>query len=721
MRDGAERDEGFSFPGLSGFSRLGAGGMGTVFRAWQDDLGRAVAVKTLRAELVERAALREQFAREAHILAQLDHQGIVPVHYAGETESGPYYVMRLVEGESVDRHLDGAPPSEVASVFRSIADALAAAHREGVLHRDVKPENVLVEASGRPILVDFGLSTQTLVGEVGSAEEGIVGTPDYLAPELLAGTGGSVASDVYALGATLYQALTGSAPFPVEDLGEKLRAIREEDPPLPRALRPEVPKPLQAICLKAMERSPADRYPSAEEMRRDLDRYLAGDPVQTQPERSRSLLLRKIGRHLEDCAEWEEQGLIDERQRAALQYSYEHLDEQQRGLLRGVLGSLPDLLLLAGMLVIVFGPVLLQVIAWNELGSFGRLALPTAPLLLLLALGAQRWRRLDRKRGVACLLGAALLAIPSAFALTDLVPALRAVTDAQGVLHPVVPGRLWLPGEGEPAWVHAGARLLDWKLLGAAALALGMTAWLYRRTRAAAFLWILCFAAAGAILPAAQLAGWRELPLGVRWVLANLGALGAIACGLPLDRAWRRDRAAPFYGLGFLWLVVSAMVYAGEGLPLTLIGLGNELEQEAGSVALHGLGIVTAGLIAHRRGTALLQRMTGAPLLLGFLFVLGGLSGLSGEGGTVWEVLLVASSVAFLLTGLVLHRNSLVLPAAIALPVTVGSVSQRHVDALWAWSAAVVIGGAALVLLGFRLSALRSAPATRPARSDSRP
>ncbi|MCP3918872.1 MAG: serine/threonine protein kinase [bacterium] len=708
------------FPGLSDVTRLESGGMGTVFRAWQDDLERPVAVKTLRVGLPETTALRAQFAREAHILAQFDHPCIVPVHYTGETEAGPYYVMRLVEGETVERHLAEASATEVASVFRSVADALDAAHRGGVLHRDVKPANILVDRSGRPVLVDFGLSARTLSGAQEGAEEGIVGTPDYLAPELLEGVRHSPTSDVYALGVTLYRTLTGRLPFPAEELGEKLRAIREDDPPPLRALRPEVPRPLQAVCLKAMERAPADRFQSAAEMRRDLDRFLAGDLVQALPERSRSLLRHKIGRHLAEHSEWEQQGLLDERQRASLQHAYEHLDEEERGFLRGVLTSVPNLLLLAGIVVIVFGPVLLQALAWVELGWGGRLALPAIPLLLLTTIGLKRWRVLDRRRGAACLTGAVLLATPLAFACADLVPALRTVIDDQGVLHPVVPGRMWLPVEDEPAWVHEGAHLLDWKLLLTTAVSFACAVLAYRRTRSAVFVWIFCFAACGGLLPMAQLAGWRELPLAVRWLVAGLGSLAMIAAGIPFDRRWKRDRARPFYSLGFLGLVITAIVYASEGLPLSLAGGDVGLNEKAWAHLLHGLGFVVAGLVANRRGAFLPGGAAGTAFFVGFILTTGGLSALAAEEAGIYEVLLVSVCVGFLLMGLALHSNSLVLPSAIVLPLSIGGVSQRHLDGLWAWSGAVVIGGATLVLLSFRLGARRARTAQGHGRSPSR-
>ena len=708
-----------SFPGLGDIRRLQSGGMGTVFRARQLDLDRAVAVKTLRLELQANAEQRRLFVREAHTLARLDHPNIVPVHYAGETADGPYYVMRLVEGESIDLHLANASAEEIAQAFRSIAEALATAHREGVLHRDVKPANVLMDAAGKPILVDFGLSMwQRLGDEEGTmdleAEARIVGTPDYLAPEILGGEGYSHVSDVYALGATLYRILTGRVPFPAADLDAKLLAIREEDPAPPRAIRSAVPKPLQAICLKAMDRAPADRYPTAEAMREDLDRFLRGDPVTALPVRSQTLLRRKLEHHIEDHAEWERLGLLDEGQRAALHRAYQQVDEVERGILRGVLSSLPDLLLLAGILLIVFGPVLLLLIAWSELGAAGRVALPGLPLVLLSAVGVQQWRVASRRRATACLFGAALLSAPLFFALADLVPALHSIADDEGTPQLLVPGELWLPGADEPDWRHAAAFRLRAKVLFTALLTLVVAAELFRRTRSAMFLWVLCFAAYVAVLPTALLTGWMTLDGGPRWLFAVLGSSGALVVGILFDRGWRSDRALPFYGLGFVGLLATALTYHERGLPLSLVGIPESEARTAWAAIVHGVGFLALGIGAHVRGTPLLRQSAGVSLLAGFFFVVFALGALATDTSPLYEVPLVASCLAFLLLGLALHRNALVLPSAIALPITIGVVSQRHIGALWAWSAAVVIGGAAMVLLSLRVSARRDSESPTP-------
>jgi len=700
------------FPGLSRVVPLASGAMGSVYAAWQDELGRRVAVKTLRAELrdeapqktPQKARLAEQFVREARILASLDHPGIVAVHEAGRTELGPYYVMRFVHGQTIERSLDGRPPREVAQVFADVARALATAHRAGVLHRDIKPANVLVEAGGRAVLVDFGLATRT--GATG-AEDGLVGTLDYVAPELLEGASASMASDVYALGVTLYTTLTGRVPFPAAEVDEKLRSILEDDPLPPRALRVNVPRALQAICLKAMERAPGDRYASANDMARDLARFVAGDVVQAFPVRTRSLLRRKIQLHLADHADWARQGLIDDMQRAALEERYEHLDERQRGLLRGVFGSLPNLLLLVGILLSVFGPTLLALLTWEQQGPLFRIGLQALPFALLLVLGGWRARREDRPRALAAWLGAALLAAPLAFTLADLVPALRTVVDAQGVAHAILPGDLWLPRDEAEPWMQTGAWLLSWKLLLTSAGTLALALELFRRTRAAAFLWFVGLAGSGAAVCAARVAGWALLAPGWRWLLAGLGVLALAALGRAFDRSFQRDRALPFYGLAFLAALMVAPTYAELDLPMAFFGVAPQPSGVSWSLALHGLGFVTLGCVLHARGTALLRPLASLPLLAGLVFTLAAFAALSTQHFVVYELLLVGACVGHLVLGLALQRNALVLPAAVLLPFVIGAVSQRHVQALWAWSAAVLSGGALMIWLSFRLGAHR--------------
>lgn len=696
-----------SFPGLADVTPLGAGATGTVFRARQVELGRDVAVKVLHRELRADPDVAERFTREARILATLEHPGIVAVHYAGSAECGPYYVMSLVAGETVERALARRTPLEVARVFAVAAHALAEAHRRGVLHRDVKPENLLLTEDGRPVWVDFGLASSVHVPSSNPSGEPLCGTPDYLAPELVDGEPASVASDVYALGATLYRVLVGSVPFPASTLTEKLRAIREDDPPLLCRLRPEIPAELQAICFKALERAPLDRYASAAEFALDLERFVAGDAVLGLPRRAQRLLRRKIELHLGELEAWRRDGLLDDASHAELERAYERAEERRRALLAHVFGSLTNVLLLVGVLLSVFGPVVLLLATWEQQSHALRVGLPLAPLVTLAAFAITRRRARDARGALACWLGVALLVVPTAFSLADLVPALRTVVDDDGVVHPVVPGPMWLAGDDAPAWHRAGSALLEWKLMLTSLATLAVALVLQRRLRAAAFLWIACLAGLGFVVCGALRAGFGELPVGARWSLVLAGAFATAILGGVFERRLERERAFPFYGFGFLAFCVAALHYTGLGVParlwLAVTESRAEARLESASALVHGLLATAAGLWLHFRGSPLRRALASPPLLFGFALTFGAAASYCVGGSFAAELAWIATSLGYLLLGLALHRNALVLPAALALPMTVGTVSQRHVDGLWAWSTAIVLGGALLVALSFRL------------------
>ncbi|HRI12953.1 MAG TPA: WD40 repeat domain-containing serine/threonine protein kinase [Verrucomicrobiota bacterium] len=269
---------------------LGSGGMGRVWRAQQEGLGREIALKTLRAGTLADDAARERFRREAHAAARLRHPGIVTVHEVGETNGELFLTMELVRGETLAQRLRSGPLSarNAAEIVRSLADAVHHAHTHGVIHRDLKPSNVLLDAERLdvPRLTDFGVamladsSAETLT----STLEGI-GTLAYLAPEQASGgrTRQGPPTDVYGLGAVLYHCLTGRPPFVGDYPAAVLRAVVESRPPAPRAIDPNIPRDLETVCLKCLEYDPSGRYSSAAELRDELDRFLQGEPVRARP------------------------------------------------------------------------------------------------------------------------------------------------------------------------------------------------------------------------------------------------------------------------------------------------------------------------------------------------------------------------------------------------------------------------------------------------------
>jgi tetratricopeptide (TPR) repeat protein len=274
-------------PGYEILGELGRGAMGVVYRARQTSLGRLVALKMIRDAGLAGAEEVHRFRAEAQALARLQHPHIVQVHEVGTHEGRPYFVLEYVEGGSLDRRLGGAllAPGQAAELVQTLARAMDAAHQAGVVHRDLKPANVLVGADWLLKVTDFGLAKR-LDDDSGRTRTGaVVGTPSYMAPEQAAGRVKDVgpAADVYALGAILYELLTGRPPFKGASVLDTLELVRSQEPLPPRRLNPKAPRDLETICLKCLQKTPARRYASAGELAEDLARFRRGEPIRARP------------------------------------------------------------------------------------------------------------------------------------------------------------------------------------------------------------------------------------------------------------------------------------------------------------------------------------------------------------------------------------------------------------------------------------------------------
>jgi serine/threonine-protein kinase len=280
-------------PGIPGYeiqSILGRGGMGVVYHARHLKLDRPVALKMLLSGSYAGPAEVERFRREAVAVARLHHPNIVQVHDVGEFEGRPFFTMELLEGGSLAAKLAGTPrpARESATLLTTLADAVGAAHGSGIVHRDLKPGNILLTADGTPKIADFGLA-RAIDSEPGLTLTGArVGTPSYMAPEQALGRRDAIgpAVDVYALGAVLYEVLTGRPPFRGETPAETERQVIAVTPAPPSRLNASVPRDLETICLKCLSKEPARRYASAAELADDLGRFLRDEPI----------LARRIGR-----------------------------------------------------------------------------------------------------------------------------------------------------------------------------------------------------------------------------------------------------------------------------------------------------------------------------------------------------------------------------------------------------------------------------------------
>jgi tetratricopeptide (TPR) repeat protein len=274
--------------------RVGRGGMGSVYRALREDAYRQqVALKVIRPGLDSEEMLR-RFQTERQVLADLQHPHIARLLDGGTTEDGrPYFVMEYIDGESLDRYCDRCQlgTRERVQLLRVVCTAVQYAHERGVLHRDLKPGNVLVTAAGTPLVTDFGLAKRLEGGPGGAAASvptpsgAVLGTPSYMAPEQAAGRPAAVgaATDVYALGAVLYELLTGRPPFRGDTPLETVLQVLEEEPVPPGRLHPKLARDLETVCLKCLRKEAAQRYASVQALADDLGRFLAGEPIQARP------------------------------------------------------------------------------------------------------------------------------------------------------------------------------------------------------------------------------------------------------------------------------------------------------------------------------------------------------------------------------------------------------------------------------------------------------
>lgn len=290
-------------PGYDVLKQIGRGGMGIVYKAIQKSTKRLVALKLLLEGPFASDNARKRFEREIALAAQLKHSNIIPIYDSGQADGRMYYAMEHIFGTALGDYLNAQQLDTAArlGLFLKICGPVSHAHQRGVIHRDIKPTNILVDGDGEPHVLDFGLAKAGLLGEVNtSVTAQIVGTPAYMSPEQAAGdpTGIDTRVDVYALGVLLYEMITGTMPYETNvAMGKILHNIAHAEPAHPSRHIPRIDGDLSAIMLKALEKRKEDRYQSVDALAGDITRFLAGEPISAKPASSLYLLRKAAMRH----------------------------------------------------------------------------------------------------------------------------------------------------------------------------------------------------------------------------------------------------------------------------------------------------------------------------------------------------------------------------------------------------------------------------------------
>jgi hypothetical protein len=531
---------------------IGAGGMGRVLLAMDEALGRKVAIKTLAPRYADDAELRARFMDEARAMARLNHPRVARIYSLGPAGEPPHFVMELVAGAPLTVAAARLDFREKAELFAKVALATQFLHDQGIVHRDLKPANILVDRDLEPKLLDFGLALDLSREEHRATLHQVAGTPQYLSPEQAAGRPLDARSDVFSLGAVLYELLTGAPPFRGDALSDLLRAIREEEPTLPRRRAPGVPRDLQNICLKALEKEPAARYASAREMAGDLERFLAGEAVLAEPAAYARLIAGKVGEHLRDLEDWRHDQIVSEAEYDGIRKRYERLIEREDAwIMEARRLTLPQVTLYLGAWILAVGAAFLTFFPYPALAGLPSIAAAWAAAVSSAGPGIRNWNRGNSRVAIAFLLAFCLVAPIAVLTTSQEARVFTAVTHGQL--------RLELFHRLEFAKQATNAQLW-WALLAA----LPVCWWLRRFTRAPAF--SLMFATYAALLSLATLLrmgmlDWLDHDPGRFYLHLLPCALLFLVAGFAFERLRRPDDSRYFYpfAVAFTWAALSGV------------------------------------------------------------------------------------------------------------------------------------------------------------------
>lgn len=627
-------------PVLPGFTLehpLGAGGLGIVYAARDEKLGRRVAIKLLRQGGGDGTA-RRRVLEEARKAACLDDPAIVKVFSVLDETEPPAIVMEYVEGFSIDRFAENLSQEQKARLLREVARGLATAHRHGVVHRDLKPDNVRVGPEMRPRILDFGLAVS--LDEAGQRGRAFEGTPLYASPEQVLGRPLTTASDLFAFGSLMFKVLTGRPPFAGSSVPEVLQAIATTTPPFLRNFAVDLSEDLQAIVLACLAWNPADR-PSAETVVLELGRFLSGEPVRLRPRLYEDLLRRRVSEHENEAAQWHAQGIISREERDQLQTLHRRLlADEDHWIIDARRLTLAQTVLYTSTWTVVVAAILLVWLARADLGAPWRWLAPLLATGSLLFLGLHAERRREALAAASFLAGAALSLVPSTLGLLKEI----------GLLANAPPGIEQL----------FGSTYTNEQVLAATTAATLVSIGALARLRMTGFAWTTAALGTSAYLAGLLPLGWLDwTPYRQAMTCLPLVLLEGAALGF--ERAGRVRWSLPFHLIALITLIGAFDVMAGDGPTLARLGLqpGDYLSEgrlRAFSYAFNGVLFLGLMFLSERAASLDLRRIARVLEMASLLHAEGALfhNALEhrGEPGVRLDVALhLATALGFLVLG----------------------------------------------------------------------
>lgn len=624
------------FPGFRLENRLGGGGLGVVYAAFDEKLERRVAIKVLRSRTD--AGVRRRVLDEARKAAALDDPAVVTIFSVLDEADTPAIVMEHVEGYAIDRFSDQLSFEQKARLLRDVARGLAAAHARGVIHRDLKPDNVIVGPEMRPKILDFGLALS--LEEASASGRGFEGTPLYASPEQVRGQSLTAASDVFSLGSLMFKVFTGRAPFAGRTVGDVLEAIATTVPPFLRDVAVGVPEDLQAIVLACLAWDPADR-PTAGEVGVELGRYLAGEPVHLRPRLYEDLLRQRVSEHAQDVANWEAQGIVSRDERDQLQTMHRRLlaDEDHWIIDARRLTSAQTTLYTSTWIVVVAAVLWVWRAREDVAAPWGWLA-PAVATGVLLGTGWVAHRRRENLASASFLAAGGL----------SLVPAILSVLRELGWWASPAPGIGQLLG---PTYTNAQCFVACLGALVLSAVTLG-------RLRMTGFAWTTLVLGVAAYGAAWMMAGWLDWPAW-RQALACLPLVTLEGVALGFERVGRVRWSFPYHLAALAALVGALDVMAYDGPTLERIGVPsgayfNEDRLQSFSFAANGLVFLLLMFATERSKSLDLRRSARVLEVVALMHAEGSLFANAmrhrGEAGASWDVgLYLGVALLFLVLG----------------------------------------------------------------------